>query len=121
MGTSNESEMRIGYFTKFGDGACDISPLAGIYKTQVRQIARIINVPEKIIKRKPSAGLWEGQTDEAEIGMTYDVLDPVLFSIMNGLEDEEISKASGIPADTVAAIRARIKNTEHKRMLPLTP
>ena len=121
MGTSNESEMRIGYFTKFGDGACDISPLAGIYKTQVRQIARMINIPEKIIKRKPSAGLWEDQTDEAEIGMTYDVLDPILFSIMNGSGDEEISKASGVPADTVAAIRARIKNTEHKRMLPLTP
>jgi len=121
MGASNESEIMIGYFTKFGDGACDISPLSGIYKTQVRQIAKIIGVPEKVIKKKPSAGLWEGQTDEEEIGITYDDLDPVLYSFRAERSDKEISDMTGVPVDIVAAVRNKIKNSEHKRHPPIRP
>jgi len=119
MGTTNESETMVGYFTKFGDGACDISTLSGLYKTNIREIARIIGVPEEIIERQPSAGLWEGQTDEEDIGVSYDVLDPVLYAIQTGLSDEEISKKIGIPADTVSGIRKKITDSEHKRMLPI--
>jgi len=121
MGASNESEILIGYFTKFGDGACDISPLSGLYKTQIRQIAKIIGIPEKIIKKKPSAGLWEGQTDEEEIGITYDLLDPILYMIVNGRSDKEICDAVGASAETVMTIRSKVKNSEHKRNPPIRP
>ncbi|MDR2866208.1 MAG: NAD+ synthase [Methanomassiliicoccaceae archaeon] len=121
MGTSNESEMMIGYFTKFGDGACDMSPLSGIYKTQVRQIAKIIGIPEKIIKKKPSAGLWEGQTDEEEIGITYDTMDPVLHLMASGRTDAEISEITGTSAGIIASVRSKVKSTEHKRLPPICP
>jgi len=121
MGASNESEILIGYFTKFGDGACDISPLSGLYKTHIRQIAKMIGIPEKIIKKKPSAGLWEGQTDEEELGITYDDLDPVLYMIVNGNSDNEITDATGVPADKVSSIRSKVRNSEHKRNPPIRP
>jgi len=121
MGASNESEIMIGYFTKFGDGACDISPLSGLYKTQVRQIAKLIGIPDEIIVRRPSAGLWEGQTDEEDIGISYDDLDPVLYNIKEGHTDDEISKFTGTSADTVATIRQKVANSEHKRMPPIRP
>jgi NAD+ synthase len=119
MGASNESEILIGYFTKFGDGACDISPLSGLYKTHVRQIARMIGIPDKIIKKKPSAGLWEGQTDEEDIGISYDDLDPILYSISSGCSDAEISDATGASSDTVISIRERVMKNEHKRLPPI--
>jgi NAD+ synthase len=121
MGASNESEILIGYFTKFGDGACDISPLSGFYKTQIRQIAKIIGVPEKVIKKKPSAGLWEGQTDEEDIGITYDEMDPVLYMIVHGHSDAEISGGTGVPRDTVSSLRERVARNEHKRLPPIRP
>jgi NAD+ synthase len=121
MGTSNESETAIGYFTKFGDGACDISPFSGIYKTQVRQIAKMIDIPENIIKRQPSAGLWEGQTDEGEIGMSYDVLDPVLYLMKLGRSDVEISETVSVPASVAASVREKVRVSEHKRNLPIRP
>jgi NAD+ synthase len=121
MGASNESELLIGYFTKFGDGACDISPLSGLYKTQIRQIAKLIGVPEKVIKKMPSAGLWEGQTDEEDIGITYDELDPVLYMMVNGHTDAEITDATGASFDTVTSIRSKVKNSEHKRRPPIRP
>jgi len=121
MGTSNESEFRIGYFTKFGDGACDVSPLSGIYKTQVRQIAKILNIPEEIIKRAPTAGLWAGQTDEEEMGITYDDLDPVLYHISAGCSDEDISKRTNVPLNKVRSVREKVVRSEHKRLMPISP
>ena len=121
MGTSNESEISIGYFTKFGDGACDISPLSGLYKTQIRQIARMIGVPEDVILRPPSAGLWEGQTDEEEMGITYDDLDPVLYSMKNGYSDAETAERTGVPLKKVKSVRDKVKRSEHKRVPPLCP
>jgi NAD+ synthase len=121
MGTSNESEFRIGYFTKFGDGACDIAPLADIYKTQIRQIARMIRVPEEIIAKPPTAGLWAGQTDEEEMGITYDDLDPVLYLMSAGRPDKEISEMTGVAAGKVSSVREKVAKSGHKRAPPVCP
>ena len=116
VGTSNQSEIMMGYFTKHGDGACDITLLANMYKTEVRQIARMIGVPESIISKPPSAGLWEGQTDESEMGIKYDDLDRILYGMESDLNDQEISSETGIDRAKVAEIRAQVKGMEHKRL-----
>ena len=121
MGATNESEFRMGYFTKFGDGAYDISPMSGLYKTHVRQIARILGIPDEIIKRPPTAGLWAGQTDEGEMGITYDDLDPVLYRMSKGASDEEISARTGVPTEKVASVREKVAKSEHKRIPPICP
>ena len=79
-GTSNRSEYETGYFTKYGDSGVDLMPLAGFLKRDIREMARLLNVPERIITKAPSAGLYEGQTDESDMGFTYDVLDEYLAS-----------------------------------------
>lgn len=78
MGTGNRSELLSGYFTKYGDGGVDFLPIGDLYKTDVRQLAELMGVPKPIITQPPSAGLWEGQTDEKEMGVTYDKLDSIL-------------------------------------------
>ena len=120
-GTTNRSEYMIGYFTKFGDGACDISPLSGHYKTQVRQIAKMLNIPDKIIKKTPSANLWEGQTDEGEIGISYDILDPILYMAEKGRTDKEISDAAGASEEMIISVRRMISVSDHKRRMPIQP
>jgi NAD+ synthase len=85
-GTGNKSEATIGYYTKYGDGGVDILPLIDLYKFEVRAIARYLGVPDSVITRPPSAGLWQGQTDEDEIGMTYETLDASLIAISEGRE-----------------------------------
>jgi NAD+ synthase len=111
VGTGNRSELLVGYYTKYGDGGVDLLPLAGVYKRQVREIAREIGVPEPIISKPPSAGLWQGQTDEGEMGITYEQLDATLEAITSGQADR---------ADPV--IRERVerlmRTSEHKRQLP---
>src|SRR5215216_1474238 len=88
IGTGNKTELAIGYFTKYGDGGVDVLPLGDLDKTAVRGLARELGVPETVISKAPSAGLWEGQTDEAEIGLTYGDLDRALASFAGG-EDKE--------------------------------
>lgn len=107
-GTSNKTERMIGYFTKWGDGACDIQPIAGLYKHEVYQLARDLDLPEEIIMKPPTADLWEGQTDEKEIGMTYAELDAVL----QGIETGELA---GLNPESVNRVRKMIAATEHKR------
>lgn len=121
LGTSNQSELMTGYFTKFGDGACDITPLANMYKTQVREIGKIIGVPEEVIIRPPTAGFWETQTDEEEMGITYDKLDQILYDFENDMTDKDISQYTSVSVDAVKAIRDQVRKTEHKRLLPLRP
>jgi NAD+ synthase len=121
MGTSNQSEIMTGYFTKFGDGACDITPLANMYKTHVREIAHIIGVPDAIIAKPPTAGLWEGQTDEMEMGITYDDLDVVLYDLELDMTDKEIVSHTGLPAEKVAEVRNLVVKMEHKRLPPIRP
>ncbi|MFB6075899.1 MAG: NAD+ synthase, partial [Candidatus Aenigmatarchaeota archaeon] len=121
IGTGNRSEYLTGYFTKFGDGAVDIEPLLPLYKVQVRKIARELGVAEKIIERPPSAGLWEGQTDEDELGIDYEDLDRILLGRDLNFGPEEISEAKEIPPDEVERIFSIIRRTEHKRRLPPGP
>ena len=79
IGTGNKSELLTGYFTKYGDGGVDILPIGGLYKTQVRMLAKAFPIPPTIIEKKPSAGLWPGQTDEGELGLSYETLDLILY------------------------------------------
>ncbi len=112
VGTSNRTELAIGYFTKYGDGGVDFEPIGGLYKCEVREIARILNIPEEIIKKPPSAGLWEGQTDEGEIGLTYDVLDEIIFRIDNNLEVDDLNR------DNVYKIKEMMKIAHQKLVMP---
>ena len=121
FGTSNQSEIMMGYFTKFGDGACDVTPLANLYKTEVRQLARIIGVPEDIIAKPPSAGLWEGQTDESEMGIRYEDLDGILFDLERDCSDSQIAVDTGLELSEIARIRAQVRSMEHKRLPAIRP
>src|SRR5215213_7159812 len=94
VGTGNKTELAIGYFTKYGDGGVDVLPLGDLDKTAVRGLARALRVPEPVITKAPSAGLWEGQTDEAEIGLTYDELDRALASISGGERDDSLDSGT---------------------------
>jgi len=111
-GTSNRTELVIGYFTKYGDGGVDFEPIGGLYKCEVRKIAKLINVPEEIIKKPPSAGLWEGQTDEGEIGLTYDVLDEIIFRIDNGYDLTDLNQ------EDVDKVKKMMKFALHKNKMP---
>lgn len=82
-GTGNKTELSIGYFTKYGDGGVDINPIAHLYKTDIWELADFLKIPKSIIEKKPTAGLWEGQTDESEIGISYKELDRILKLIEN--------------------------------------
>lgn len=121
VGTSNQSELMMGYFTKFGDGACDMTPMANLYKTEVRQLARIIGVPEPIIAKPPSAGLWEGQTDESEMGIRYEDLDGILYDLEQDRSDSQIAADTGLPIEEIDRIRRQVKSMEHKRLPAIRP
>lgn len=121
VGTSNLSEIMMGYFTKFGDGACDMTPLSNMYKTEVRQIAAMIGVPEHIIAKPPSAGLWEGQTDESDMGIKYADLDRILYFMEMDRTDSQIEADTGLPKEQIADIRRQVDSMEHKRLPPLRP
>ncbi|MFA6804911.1 MAG: NAD+ synthase [Candidatus Methanomethylophilaceae archaeon] len=121
VGTSNRSELMMGYFTKFGDGASDMVPMADLYKTQVWEVAKIIGVPQEYIDKVPTAGLWEGQTDESEMGVTYRDLDHVLNGFALSMTDGEIAKDVGIPEAKVAELRKQVAAMEHKRTPAYVP
>jgi NAD+ synthase len=121
MGTSNKSELLTGYFTKFGDGGADFCPIGDLYKTEVRQLAEQIGVPRNIIDKMPSAGLWEGQTDEGELGISYDELDQVLFGLERSLSNEAIAAETGLPLPKVEMVMDKYRCTVHKRKTPLIP
>ena len=110
-GASNRSERMIGYFTKHGDGAADLLPIGGLLKFEVRQLARDLGVPAAIIAKPPSAGLWPGQTDEGELGMTYGQLDAVLRAM-------DRKEHGGIPAPAVSRVRQLMSASAHKRGTP---
>lgn len=114
-GTSNLSELLMGYMTKFGDGAEDVTPLYDLYKTQVWELARIIGVPQEIIDKVPTAGLWDGQTDEDEMGVTYLALDRALNVMDQGASDPEMAEAAGITVEKAAEIREQVRRMAHKR------
>jgi NAD+ synthase len=105
LGTGNRSELAVGYFTKYGDGGADLLPLGGLVKSEVRDLARGLGVPERIMTKPPSAGLWADQTDEAEMGLTYEELDAYLLT------------GAASPA-VKAKVDAMNAASEHKRALP---
>ena len=107
-GTGNKSELLVGYFTKYGDGGVDILPLGGLLKTEVKELARELKVPDEIIERAPSAGLWYNQTDESEMGITYDELDKIIKAIEKG-------RIKDIDKDSLLKVKKMMKNSEHKR------
>ncbi len=111
VGTGNRSELMAGYYTKYGDGGTDLLPIANLYKWQVRDLAREIGVPDAIINKPPSAGLWAGQTDEQEMGITYADLDRTLAAIDAGQE-------STIAPSLLDRVKTMIRVSEHKRHLP---
>ena len=118
-GAGNKSELMIGYFTKFGDGAVDILPIGDVYKTHVFQLGKYLNVPENILTKAPSAGLWEGQTDEAEIGMSYLQLDSILYGLERFQTETEVADYLQISIAEVKKIRSKLYQSEHKRRGPL--
>lgn len=108
VGTGNKTEYMIGYSTKYGDAGVDLQPIVDLYKFEVRAVARVIGVPESVITRPPSAGLWEGQTDEDEIGITYDDLDRTLIAMESG-------DTAGIDQDLLTKVSQKIASSAHKR------
>jgi len=113
VGTSNKTEIMLGYFTKYGDGGCDIEPIGDIYKTEIFEVAKVLEVPESIVTKKPSAELWVGQTDEGEIGMTYAEMDEILRSGLYPFTD--VPNAYG---DKGRKLLERMASTNHKREMP---
>ena len=119
LGTGNKTELLMGYFTKYGDGGVDVLPIGDLYKTRVRQMARHVGIPDPIINKPPSAGLWAGQTDEAEMGATYEEIDSVLYAVFDlSLSLPEVEKATGVGDDKIRMVMERVKLTEHKRNMP---
>ncbi|WP_027339252.1 NAD+ synthase [Halonatronum saccharophilum] len=108
VGTDNKSELKLGYFTKFGDGGIDLAPLGDLVKSEVREIAKVLGVPDKIIEKAPSAGLWDGQTDESELGISYDQVDEY---ILTGKGEKKVK-------DVVDSLATK---NEHKLKLPPIP
>ena len=104
-GSSNRSELTIGYFTKYGDGGVDIMPLGNLAKSQVRELAGYLGVPQEIIDKPPSAGLWKGQTDEEEMGLTYEVLDNYILT-------------GNAPDDLKKTLETRKATSQHKCETP---
>jgi len=118
VGTSNKTELIMGYFTKYGDGGVDLEPLGDLYKTQVRQLAKYLGVPDPIIGRRPSAGLWPGQTDEGELGIGYDELDKILYHMVNKKYSGKKLLSLGFSIENIEKVKNFVKNSEHKRRLP---
>jgi len=119
-GSSDKSETMMGYFTKWGDVAADISPLMDLYKTQVRQLARHIGIPSEIIAKPSTPQLWPGQLAEEELGIQYETLDLILLGLENFMSPEDIADQLKLPSKLVRDIRSRWLAREHKRRPPLT-
>jgi NAD+ synthase len=122
LGSSDKSEFNIGYFTKFGDGASDITPIVSLYKLQVRKIAKHLGVPENIIAKKSSPHLWKNHEAEKELGISYEEIDSILYCMLEKkLSIDEIEKNTQILRITIEKIQQLHINSEHKRLGPQKP
>lgn len=119
VGTENKTEHLLGYFTRFGDEASDIEPLRNLYKTEVYALARELKLPEKILKKAPTAGLWEGQTDEGEFGFTYKEADEILTMIVDKKQSIDEVVLKGYDRATVKKVVKRMKVNDFKHHLPI--
>jgi len=121
-GTTDKSELLLGYYTKYGDGGVDIEPIADLYKTQVRYLARSLGLPRRIVEKPSSPRLWQGHLAEEELGLSYEVIDAVLYRYVDlGMGPEEIVRETGIDKRVVEEILRRVHANEHKRMFPPVP
>ncbi len=126
VGTGNKSELSVGYFTKYGDGGVDILPLGGFYKSEVVALARELKIPPRVISKPPSAGLWDGQTDEGEMGVTYDAIEKILrlyfskkvTSTKSKSVIRELANTLGIENHLVQKVLTMYNNSKHKRTMP---
>ncbi|MCF7793740.1 MAG: NAD+ synthase [Candidatus Cloacimonetes bacterium] len=119
-GTGNLSELMIGYCTQYGDGACAFETIGNLYKTEVFEIAGILGIPDEIINKNPTADLWEGQTDEDEMGITYKELDEILFQMLEEKKtDEQLIDSFG--KEKIEKVKHMIKISEFKRNVPPSP
>jgi len=116
LGSSDKSEFLIGYFTKYGDGASDAMPIASLYKTQVRKLAECLGVPQEIIRKKSSPNLWPDHDAEAEIGLTYEEIDPILHCLVDrGLSSEESERELGASKEKIEKVCQMYQDGRHKR------
>ena len=122
LGSSDKSEYMIGYFTKFGDGASDITPIVSLYKLQVREIAKFLKVPNSIIAKKSSPHLWKEHEAEQELGFSYEEIDSVLYCLFEKkLTVEETAKNTEIDMSVIEKIQELYKKSQHKRLLAQSP
>lgn len=119
LGTSNKSELLLGYSTLWGDGAHALNPLGDLYKTQVFQLARHLNLPSQIVAKVPSADLFAGQSDEADLGFTYEVADRILFHLIDERRSPAELAELGLDPDLVAVVWQRVRESQFKRRPPL--
>ncbi len=118
LGTENKTEHLLGYFTRFGDEASDMEPIINLYKTQVKQLASFFKVPEKIIKKAPSAGMWIGQTDEGEFGFSYEEADQILYLMYDKKYTKEAIIHAGFSQDLVERVIKKVTDNSFKHNLP---
>jgi NAD+ synthase len=119
LGTSNKTEYLLGYTTWYGDSAASIQPICDLYKTQVRALAKALGVPKPIVEKKPSADLWPGQTDEGEMGLTYELVDQVLYLLVDERLDPERVISLGFDRVLVERVIRTVRNNQFKRMTPV--
>ncbi len=118
LGTGNKTEILLGYSTLYGDSACALNPIGDLYKTQVRQLARDMGIPQVLIDKAPSADLWLGQTDEGELGFTYDEVDQLLFLLVEQRFTPEECVENGFSEDFVRKVLKRVQQNQFKRVMP---
>ena len=122
LGSSDKSEFNIGYFTKFGDGASDVTPIISLYKLQVRELAKQLGVPDNVIAKKSSPHLWEDHQAETELGASYEEIDSILYCMIEKkLSVDQIREITQIDAKTIKKIHQLHVNSEHKRLSPVKP
>ncbi len=120
-GTSDKSETYMGYFTKWGDAAADITPIIDLYKTQVRRLAMHVGIPKELALKPATPSLWPNQTAEGELEIKYETLDLILYGLERFMKPQEIAEQLNIEQAIVDRVQARILATEHKRRTPLSP
>jgi len=118
VGTGNKTEILLGYSTLYGDSACALNPIGDLYKTQVRQLADALGVPRPILQKAPSADLWVGQTDEDELGFTYEQADQLLYLLVDQRYSPQDCIRAGFEPDFVSAVVERVRRNHFKRILP---
>lgn len=117
VGTSNKSEILLGYGTIFGDLACAINPIGNLYKTEIYELAKVLEIPKCILEKPPSADLYEGQSDEAELGFSYAILDRIMLLLQEGKDDATILK-EGLPKEALQLVQERMQRFAFKQKMP---